>query len=51
MKQHCVTKEDVVDGLKKEVISAWKDINEEWPHTTQLAKTITDANSEFFSCD
>ncbi|KAF7822839.1 (-)-germacrene D synthase-like isoform X2 [Senna tora] len=40
MKKHGVTKEETIEELKREVISGWKDINEECLGHTQVAKPL-----------
>ncbi|KAF7822835.1 (-)-germacrene D synthase-like [Senna tora] len=40
MKKHGVTKEETIEELKREVISGWKDINEECLGPTQVAKPL-----------
>ncbi|CAL0333804.1 unnamed protein product [Lupinus luteus] len=40
MKQYGVTKEDAIDEFERQVISAWKDINEECLNPTEVPKPL-----------
>ncbi|KAE9592954.1 putative lyase [Lupinus albus] len=40
MKQHGVTKQETIDEFQRQVISAWKDINEECLHPTKVSKPL-----------
>ena len=40
MKQHNVTKQDAINELHRQVISAWKDINEECLNPTEVPKFL-----------
>ena len=38
MKQHGVSREEAVDGFRKQIRNAWKDINEEFLRPTQVPR-------------